>query len=138
MTTVRTLVVWCPDWPVVAAEVATVPAAVLFANRVVACSAAARTEGVRVGLRRREAQGRCPGLVVVEQDPGRDARAFESVVTAVEAFTPRVEVVRPGVMAFGTRGPSRYFGGDRVLASQVVGAVNTILSSLGAPSCQVG
>ena len=124
MTAVRTLVVCCPDWPVAAAGVATIPAAVVFANRVVACSAAARADGVKVGLRRREAQGRCPELVVVEQDLGRDARAFESVVTAVEAFTPRVEVVRPGLVAFGSRGPSRYFGGDRALAGRIVTAVN--------------
>ncbi len=130
--------VCCPDWPVVAAGVATVPAAVVFANRVVACSAAARADGVKVGLRRREAQGRCPELVVVEQDPGRDARAFESVVTAVEAFTPRVEVVRPGTVAFGSRGPARYFGGDRALAGRIVTAVNAVLSSPGSPGCQVG
>jgi len=138
MTAVRTLVVCCPDWPVAAAGVATIPAAVVFANRVVACSAAARADGVKVGLRRREAQGRCPELVVVEQDLGRDARAFESVVTAVEAFTPRVEVVRPGLVAFGSRGPSRYFGGDRALAGRIVTAVNAVPSSLEAPGCQVG
>ena len=75
----------------------------------------ARRRGRR-GLRRREAQSRCPGLVVVEHDPARDARAFEPVVAAVEAFCPGVEVVRPGVCAFATRGPSRYFGGDDALA----------------------
>ena len=57
----RTLVVWCPDWAVAAAgHPGTVPVAVVHANRVVACSAAARADGVRRGLRRREAQGRCP------------------------------------------------------------------------------
>ena len=62
---VRTLLVWCPDWPVVAAEIVdgdARPRARLSccrANRVVACSEAARAEGVRRGLRRREAQSRC-------------------------------------------------------------------------------
>lgn len=117
MTAGRTLVVWCPDWPVTAAGVdAETPAAVVFANRVVACSAGARGEGVKRGLRRREAQGRCPELLILEQDPGRDARAFEPVVAAVESLTPRVEVVRPGLCALATRGPSRYFGGDHALA----------------------
>ena len=117
MTATRTLVVWCPDWPVTAAGVdAETPAAVVFANRVVACSAGARGEGVKRGLRRREAQGRCPELLILEQDPGRDARAFEPVVAAVESLTPRVEVVRPGLCALATRGPSRYFGGDHALA----------------------
>ena len=61
---------------------ADIPAAVVLANRVVACTPAARAEGVRRGLRKREAQGRCPQLVVVADDPARDARAFEPVVAA--------------------------------------------------------
>ena len=90
---VRTLVVWCPDWPVVAAGFsADEPVAVVHANRVMACSAAARAEGVRRGLRRREAQGRCPVLTVVEHDPSGAARAFEPVVAAVEEFAPGVEI----------------------------------------------
>jgi protein ImuB len=117
--TVRSTVVWVPDWPVVSAGLAGVPAAVVYANRVIACSAPARMEGVRRGLRRREAQGRCPELTVVEHDPGRDARAFEPVAAAVEQLTPRVEIVRPGLCAFATRGPSRYFGGDELLAVKV-------------------
>jgi protein ImuB len=136
---VRTLVVWCPDWPVVAAgHPATVPVAVVSANRVVACSAAARLDGVEVGLRRREAQGRCPEVIVIDQDPGRDIRAFEPVVAAVESFTPSVEVGRPGMVSFGTRGPSRYFGGDRALAAQVATAVDAVLAPLAAPLCRVG
>lgn len=118
------MVVWCPDWPVVAAGAPLdVPAAVLFANRVVACTPAARGEGVHRGLRRREAQGRCPQLAILEHDPSRDARAFEVVAAAVESFAPRVEVVRPGLCAVPTRGPSRYFGGDDPLSAKVAAAV---------------
>ncbi len=139
MAGVRTVVVWCPDWPVVAGgHPPTVPVAVVAANRVVACSEAARRDGGAVGLRRREAQGRCPEVVVIEQDLGRDVRAFEAVVAAVEAFTPSVEVGRPGVVSFGARGPSRYFGGDRSLAAQVAAAVDAVLVPLGAPPCRVG
>jgi protein ImuB len=97
--------------------------AVLFANRVVTCSAAARAGGVRRGLRRRQAEARCPGLQLVAHDPDGEARAFEPVVAAVEAFCPRVEIVRPGVCAVATRGPSRYFGGDEALAALVTEAV---------------
>jgi len=121
---VRTLVMWCPDWPVTAAGFGPDDAvAVLFANRVVACSAAARACGVRRGLRRRQAEARCSGLVTVAHDPDGDARAFEPVVAAVEAFCPQVEIVRPGVCAVATRGPSRYHGGDQSLAEQVTAAV---------------
>jgi protein ImuB len=115
---VRTLVVWCPDWPVVAAGADGEAAAVLFANRVVSCSRAARAEGVAVGMRRREAQGRCPHLVVLDHDPARDARAFEVVAAALETLTPRLEIAVPGQCAFPTRGPSRYFGGDAALATR--------------------
>ena len=57
--------VWCPDWPVTVARAEaglpdSEPVAVLTANRVVACSHAARRQGIRRGMRRREAQARCP------------------------------------------------------------------------------
>ena len=133
---VRMLVVWCPDWPVVAAGLpGTEPVAVVAANRVVAVSQAARAEGVEEGLRRRQAETRCPGLVVVGHDPGRDLRAFEPVVAAVESFTPGVEVVAPGLCAFATRGPSRYFGGDAALAASVAARVDRVLAG---PTCRVG
>ena len=120
MTPARTLVVWCPDWPVVASgHTADDPVAVVAANRVVACSAAARADGVQRGQRRRQAEGRCLGLVVVGHDPGRDARAFEPVVAAVERCGPAAEILRPGVCAIPTRGPSRYHGGDDALVSLV-------------------
>ncbi|MGN9808710.1 DNA polymerase Y family protein [Micromonospora sp. BQ11] len=122
---VRTVLLWCPDWPVIAAEIvdgvpATGPVAVLHANRVIACSEQARAEGVRRGLRRREAQGRCPQLTVVDHDPGRDARAFEPVVAAVEELVAGVEVVRPGACAVPARGPSRYLGGEEAAAERIV------------------
>ncbi len=120
----RTLVVWCPDWPVVAAgRDADAPVAVVATGagargRVVACSVAARAQGVRRGLRRREAEGRCPGLEVIVADADGEARAFEAVAGAVASLTPRVEVLRPGALALPTRGPSRYFGGDAALATR--------------------
>jgi len=96
------------------------PVAVLYANRVLACSPAARAEGVHRGLRKREAQGRCPALAVVEYDAGRDARAFEPVVAAVEEVAPAVEVLRPGACALAARGPARYFGGEDGAAERLV------------------
>jgi protein ImuB len=136
---VRTLVVCCPDWPVVAAGLApTDPAIVLHANRVVACTPAARQEGVRPGQRRREAQARSPALQVIERDESRDARRFEPVVQALERFTPRLEVCRPGVCAFATRGPSRYFGGDEALAHRVLTTVQQQLAPGWAAHVRVG
>ena len=135
-TAERTLALWCADWPLVAAGVSPdEPAVVLHAGRTVACTPAARAEGVHRGMRRRDAEARCPHLTVLDHDPARDARAFEPVAAAVEAFAPRVELTRPGLCSVVTRGPSRYFGGDEPLAAQVVAAVQEVL---GAAAAHVG
>jgi protein ImuB len=131
--------VWCPDWPVVAAAAAEdlpphVPIAVVADNRVVACSAIARADGVRRGLRRREAQSRCPELVVLAADPARDARFFEPVVAAVESLAPGVEIIRPGVVVVPARGPVRYFGGAEIVAERLVDHV----AAEAGTECQVG
>jgi len=125
----RTLVLHCPQWPVVAAGASDRAAIVVRANRVVAASASAQEAGITVGLRRRESQRRCPHVEVLDHDPDRDARAFEPVAASLDSITPRVEVSSPGTLAFATRGPSRYFGGDQALANRalwmVSGAVGT-------------
>ena len=124
---VRTVAVWCPDWPVVAAHAEpSAPAAVLHANRVVAANPTARGIGVEVGHRRRQAQSICPELVLHDHDPDRDAREFEPIVRLVADMAPRLEVVEPGLIAVSARGPSRYFGGDRSLAEQLVERVGTL------------
>jgi protein ImuB len=134
----RVLAIWCMDWPAVAAATAaglpaTAPVAVTLANRVIACSAAARAAGVRRGLRRRESQARCPQLHVVTADPGRDARFFEAVTAAVDDIVPRAEVLRPGLLVLPVRGAARYFGSELVAAERLVDAV----SAAGA-ECQAG
>jgi protein ImuB len=133
----RVLVIWCPDWPVAAAGVpATEPVAVLDAGRILACSVAARAEGVRPGQRRRQAQECCPELELIAHDPDRDARAFEPVLVAVESLTPRIEVLRPGECAFPARGAARYHGGEATLTAKVLATVDQVLGVLG--RCQVG
>ncbi|HET6952225.1 MAG TPA: DNA polymerase Y family protein, partial [Acidimicrobiales bacterium] len=128
----RTLVVWCADWPVVAAGLPLDrPVAVLRANRVVACSPAARAEGVELHQRRRDAQSRCPEVVIADHDPAAEARAFEPVAAALEALTPRIEIGYPGLCAFPTRGPSRYHGGDAALAARALGLVSAVLAGRG-------
>ena len=74
-------------------------------------------------MRRREAEAQCPGVVCVDADESLEARAFEVVARAIEALTPRLVLDRPGLCAFMTRGPSRYFGGDDALAARVHEAV---------------
>jgi len=104
-----------------------------LANRVIACSAAARAAGVRRGLRRRESQARCPQLHVVTADPARDARFFEGVTAAIDEVVPRAEVLRPGLLVLSVRGAARYFGSEQAAAERLVDAV----AAVGA-ECQVG
>ncbi len=130
-------VVWCPDWPVVAWGIPLdEPAVVVVANRVIACSPAARAEGVSVGLRRRDAQGRCPDVAVLDRDVDRESRLFEPLAIALEALTPHVEIRGPGLLGFPTRGPSRFFGGDEAMADETLAVVLPVLANRG--SCRVG
>lgn len=133
----RVMVVWCPDWPIVAAlteqELAPgAPIAVVARGEVYACSAAARDEGVRVGLRRRDAVGRCPELIVLDHQPDRDLRVFGSVLSAMEQVTPGVMPIAPGRCA--VRVPSRYYGGE----GEAAAAIAEHLVGTGVWDCRIG
>lgn len=120
----RTMVVWCPDWPVtphLADHRPGAPIAVLAKGQVLASNPAARADGVRRGMRRRDAQSRCPGLVLVDHRPDADARAFEDVLLALEELSPGVAPLRPGLCALRGGG---FYGGEpeaaAVLAERLV------------------
>lgn len=135
------LAIWCMDWPAVAAAAAAgqsamAPVAVTLANRVIACSAAARAAGVRRGNRRREAAARCPQLHIAAADADRDARFFEGVIAAVDDVVPRAEVLRPGLLVLPVRGATRYFGSEQQAAERLIDAV--AMSSVAGAECQVG
>jgi protein ImuB len=139
MALTRSIVLWCPDWPVralVRAELIAdgAPAVLIEKGVVFACSAAARADGVRRGLRVREAQARCTALVTHPYDPAFDARSFESVLTAIEQLMPGVQVIRPGMCALRSRGPSRYYGGERAAAAALLG----LLAEHGVPDARIG
>jgi protein ImuB len=113
----RVLVVWCPDWPVVATGAAGRPIAVVTRGGVLACNAAARELGVARGQRRRDAQARCPELMLFDANPDRDVRAFEPVIAAVEALRPGVAPLRPGMLA--VKAPGRFYGGEVQAAATI-------------------
>ncbi len=116
----RTLVVWCPDWPVRAALPdlpRDVPGAVLEGGQVLACNHAARVEGVRRGMRRRDAQARCPELHLADHRPDVEARSFEEVLLGVEELSPAVTPLRPGLCALPV--PARFYGGEEQAAAVV-------------------
>ena len=67
----------------------------------------------------------CPELRSAGPGPpgAGEARLLERMIAVVTGFCPNVEVVEPGVCAFGARGPARYFGGEAALAARIVAAV---------------
>lgn len=135
--TARVMVVWCPDWPVVAASTELrlsdqAPVAVVQAGQVQACSRAARIEGVRRGMRRRDAAAHCPELVLVEANETRDVRAFEAVLGAVEDVSASVTPIRPGLCALSA--PRRFYGGE----SEAGAVVAQRLVEVGVWDCRLG
>ncbi len=137
----RRLVVWVPDWAVTAwarteedEPSASGPVAILEAGRVVACSAAARAEGVSIGQRKRDAHGCCPDLFTVPADPDRDARVFAAVLDRLEELTPGFQCVRAGLGAVPARGIARYYGGERQAGQVLLEGV----AALGIPTAVIG
>ena len=134
----RAIVLWCPDWPVIAARAgaraARRPPAGAGRRKglVFACSAAARADGVKRGLRDARGAGalhrscRC-----IPYDPVLDARAFEPVLAAIEEITPGVQPVRPGTCVLRARGPARYYGGEEQAAAELL----RCLEGLGIAGC---
>ena len=136
---IRTILAWCPDWPVVAATQDAGldydgPVAVIEKSLVFACSPAARAEGVTRGMRARAAQARCINLVLLDYDRSTDSRVFEPVVQGVEASMAGVQLVRPGMLAMKARGPARYYGGELPAARLLVGK----LAELGVADARIG
>lgn len=135
----RLLVLWAPDWPVLAHARShrlpdDAPLALVDKGLVFACSAPARAEGVARGQRIREAQARCPRLHVLRYDPALDARAFEPVLAGLEQALPGLHPLRPGTVAVRARGPARYYGGEEAAALTVLGTV----AELGVEQARVG
>ncbi|MBK0420368.1 DNA polymerase Y family protein [Leucobacter sp. CSA1] len=97
------------------------PVALIAQHRVVACSAPARARGVRIGIREREAQLRCPEIALLPHDPEVDERRFAPVLSAVEGLVPGIDPIRPGLCAMRARGPARYYGGEPAAAEAVLG-----------------
>lgn len=135
----RTTAVWVPDWPVVAAATAAdvpahLPVAVQDARDIVAVGAVARRAGVRRGMRRRQAQEACPGLVLLPVDELRDARFFEPVAVAVEHVVAGIEVARPGLLLMSASGAAQFHGSEEGLTAALIAHVAEATGH----ECQVG
>jgi protein ImuB len=89
------------------------------AGLVVAADPHALAAGVRVGMRRRQAEALCPAAVTLIADPGTEVVAFEPVAVLVESLVPRVEIVHPGLLFVPVAGAVRYYGGELALVARV-------------------
>jgi len=143
----RTILLWVPDWPVIAARrsetvlrahpgAAATDARLALIDRgeVFACSAAARADGVRRGQRVRDAQARSPELIVLPYESQLDLRAFEPVLEVIEETMPGVQLLRPGTCAVRARGPAAYYGSEEEAALWLLDA----LDELGIPGARIG
>ena len=141
----RMAAVWCPDWPVTTARIVSdedpsvdLPLAVMSGGHVVACSHRARNDGVKRGMRKREAQARCPQIELRDRDEDAEARLFEPVVAALEGIAPGVEITRPGLAAIGVRGPMRYFGSELAVLAELARSVGELPGTLAAIDMLIG
>ncbi|QGH69131.1 DNA polymerase Y family protein [Pseudactinotalea sp. HY158] len=124
----RIAVLWVPDWPVVAAIAdglltAGDVSAVHDGRCLTAVSAAARRQGLRVGMTGRSARSLCPQVVFAPADPGRDLRAFDPIVQAAQGVVAEVALLRPGLLQLGIAGAARYQGSEHAVIDSLIGAV---------------
>jgi protein ImuB len=89
----------------------------------VALNQHAREAGVRLGMRRPEAEVLCPGGTTLEQDYAAELLAFEPVASAVEGLIPCVEVSDPGLIFVPIDGATRYYGGEPALVDKLAQSV---------------
>lgn len=134
---------WVPEWPLIAAcwddqepeATAEIPLAVLHKGVVRECSTLARQDGVRVGMKRREAQHVCRNLTVLAYRPDRDSAFFDRVVIALSAYVPDHALLSPGMVLFYARGLSRFYGSEEK-AAQVLRRV--VRTEMNIPDVRVG
>lgn len=133
----RVHALWFPDWPLRAAlgtPPPHPPTALIRGNLVVACTASARAHGVRVGQRRRMAQGLLPSLQLLPSDAEQEERSFLPVLRLIDAHSPGVHLIRPGLAVLRSRGVSRYHGGEEESAL----ALTEMLAAEGMPEARIG
>ena len=126
-STARVAVLWFPDWPVYVQAQSRgwdvlAPAAVIADYRVLACNAAARAQGIKIGMKQRHALAAYPQLNVAEDDPSRQASVHEDVLAALQDVSAVVETLRPGLLAFPVDALARYYGDEDTAVEKLLDA----------------
>ena len=127
----RTLCVWFPDWPLRRPDSPPDrPCQVVDASgTVVAVTPDAVAMGVRVGMRREEAEVLAPTAVTLVSDPGAEAVAFEPVAAAIESVVPAMEMTAPGLVHLPLAGAMRYYRSEERVMAAVVPVTWTVTVS---------
>lgn len=86
---------------------------------VLAASYEARREGVEAGMPVKKALSRCPGLKLVNPDPGLYAKASRALIRVLAEFSPIVEPARPGHAYLDMTGTDRLFGDPLDTAARI-------------------
>ncbi len=136
----RVMVLWCPDWPVLAAihDARARPRTPRSrSSRRTSCTPRPPRRGRRTSCAGCGCARRRPGipkLVDLPYDPAVDLRVFEPVIAAIEELTPGVQVLRPGLCAVRSRGAARYYGSEKAAGLAIAGR----MAELGAVGTRVG
>ncbi len=122
----RVLALWCPDWPVQAAMMrglvpAGAPVMINAKHRISVCNAAARAQGVRRGMRTREAQA-IANAIVVDADEQRDAATFAGIAESLDQVASSIEILRPGLALVNAEAAGRFHGGEAKAAEKLIDA----------------
>lgn len=119
---------WFPEWSL--RSPGTSPAeprqAIDDGGLIVAVNSVAFASGVRLGMRRGEAEAICPTVTTIVRDPGAEMVAFEPVATAIEGLIPRIEVTDPGLVFAPVAGAVGYYGGEVPLIERVVKEIDDV------------
>ena len=111
------------------AELAGSARALVDAHHIVSANTAARTLGVKPGLKRATALALAPQITLGQADLARDAQALLAVAHAALAFTPMVviepavEGAQPHTVLLEVQASLRYFGGLPVLRERLLVAL---------------
>jgi len=128
----RMLVVVFPHWPIVAHPIVADLAAIVVENgRVLAVSSRARAHGVAIGQHVREAERHSPDLARFARERATEFHLFTHVVQKIHELAPNLIVREPGWIAIPTRGPARYFGGERTLVHVIDQTIRDLMESQG-------
>ena len=86
---------------------------------VLACSPAARRDGVRGGMSLRQAQQVCPTAYFLPADVAKYQGAHRGLIASLSAFSPLRETLAPGEICLDASGLEGLYGPDRKLVERL-------------------